>query len=505
MTASRAWVAAMKAGSCLLEPWCGTFRTSARRSTPVARMDRWDLRLQITGEQEPQTCDLGHHRDAGVVLRRAFTCGGRGPGRERRNPSRPERGPTDRADCAFLLVGDRPDRYSVLRGQSRRRACTPLVGERYGVTSISPTVLSRSTPAKPPAWSAWKWVSTTTGTCFTPSSRKHRLMAAGSGPVSTTTAVLRPACSTRPSPCPTSQATMCQSAGGQPSERTGRSTAIATTVRASSIANGRASRRCRPSTSARQSSVSTATPITVAGQALEAPGRSAPFSAMRMIHRAGQPASQPTRRARSALSKAIPAARSRGSWLDLPQVLPGGSPRPPPARPGRTATPPPAYRQFGRPVDRRRPLRNAGATSAPRHHANSVRAGRCPLSPRRTTRSRLIWRATYPAASNAITATERLRTARRCPPPPVIAAKATRPITAALRTLGCGRASTTNTTTMPSPTTVKPRARTPMSRASGSTNANNSVRFVPETADRWVSPVVLKSSANSGGSPTRLP
>jgi hypothetical protein len=34
------------------------------------------LGLEVTGEQETQARNLGHHRDAGVVLRRAFACGG---------------------------------------------------------------------------------------------------------------------------------------------------------------------------------------------------------------------------------------------------------------------------------------------------------------------------------------------------------------------------------------------------------------------------------------------
>ena len=74
---------------------------------------------------------------------------------------------------------------------------------------------------------------------------------------------------------------------------------------------------------------------------------------------------------------------------------------------------------------------------------------------------------------------------------------ATEPIAAARSTLGSGRASSTNPATPSTPTTSRPRARTPAQRATTSRKPTTSVRLVPETAARWVSPQVRKSSTTS--------
>ena len=84
-------------------------------------------------------------------------------------------------------------------------------------------VRPRNTPATPPMWSTWKWLTTNSTTCRTPSRRRQWSTAFGSGPASTTTARPGPAGSTIASPCPTAQATTSQPGGGHPeaSNRTG--------------------------------------------------------------------------------------------------------------------------------------------------------------------------------------------------------------------------------------------------------------------------------------------
>ena len=78
-------------------------------------------------------------------------------------------------------------------------------------------------------------------------------------------------------------------------------------------------------------------------------------------------------------------------------------------------------------------------------------------------------------------------------------------MTAARSTDGSGRATSTNPTTQSAPTTSSPRARTPAQRARSSTEASTSVRLVPDTAVRCVSPAVRKSSVTSVGSRSSSP
>ena len=95
------------------------------------------------------------------------------------------------------------------------------------------------------------------------------------------------------------------------------------------------------------------------------------------------------------------------------------------------------------------------------------------------------------------TATPRCRRPRRRPPVPR-AASATSPMAAARSTLGSVRHNATNTATPASPTPRSHQPRTPSQRAASSKNASSSVRFAPETAVRWVSPVVRKSASRAG-------
>ncbi len=101
-------------------------------------------------------------------------------------------------------------------------------------------------------------------------------------------------------------------------------------------------------------------------------------------------------------------------------------------------------------------------------------------------------------SSRSSTAAPRARGPRRRPWVPM-PSRATDPITAARRTLGSGRASSTNPRTPSTPTTTRPLARTPAQRASRSSDPTTRVRLVPETASRWVSPEVRKASVSSSG------
>ena len=73
----------------------------------------------------------------------------------------------------------------------------------------------------------------------------------------------------------------------------------------------------------------------------------------------------------------------------------------------------------------------------------------------------------------------------------------TTPMAAARTTLGSGRASSTNPATDTRPSTTRTRRGAPSDRASTSTTASTIVRFVPDTASRWVRPLRRNSSCTS--------
>ena len=101
-------------------------------------------------------------------------------------------------------------------------------------------------------------------------------------------------------------------------------------------------------------------------------------------------------------------------------------------------------------------------------------------------------------SSSRRTAAPSARVPRRRPwwPIPI---SPTAPMAAARTTLGSVRARSTKPTTPSAPTTASPRARTPAQRASSSIEPTTRVRLVPETASRWVSPEVRKSSLSASG------
>jgi hypothetical protein len=84
-------------------------------------------------------------------------------------------------------------------------------------------------------------------------------------------------------------------------------------------------------------------------------------------------------------------------------------------------------------------------------------------------------------------------------------ARPTSPIAAARRTLGSGRASTTNPNAHKTPSAGTPHDRRPAQRARPRTNASTMVKFAPDTAVRCERPAVRKSSTTWSGMPDTSP
>lgn len=72
-------------------------------------------------------------------------------------------------------------------------------------------------------------------------------------------------------------------------------------------------------------------------------------------------------------------------------------------------------------------------------------------------------------------------------------------ITAALRTLGCGRARITNPITAMNPITAAARRERPSPRTRPMTTPATIARFAPDTAVRWLRPARRKSSTSASG------
>ena len=115
-----------------------------------------------------------------------------------------DNGPVRRCSPATARVtGTRRSAAACVRTRPGPRAL------RSDVVSIAPTERPRSTPGSPATWSAWKWVSTTSGMRVMPSVRRQWSTSSGSGPASTTTPVpvaRREHQSRRPAPRRTSPA-----------------------------------------------------------------------------------------------------------------------------------------------------------------------------------------------------------------------------------------------------------------------------------------------------------
>ncbi len=107
-------------------------------------------------------------------------------------------------------------------------------------------------------------------------------------------------------------------------------------------------------------------------------------------------------------------------------------------------------------------------------------------------------------SNRATTAAPSVRAPRSRPSVP-IASSPTVPMAAARTTLGSVRASSTNPTMPTAPSAYSQRPRAPHHRPSTSRKPTTRVRLVPETARRWVRPVVRKSSARPGSRPVSSP
>ena len=383
------------------------------------------------------------------------------------------------------------------RSAAADTAAAPSGGSRRPVVSSSSTSSAPSTPASPPTWSAWKCVRTSVGTSSTSSRSRHPRIGPGSGPVSTTSARPSPALSTRLSPCPTSHATSTQPSGGQPGLGSGLSTtsAIATTQHAVRPRLARTQPDHQPAST--HSSTRTSSASGRAAHSTDAVGsraRCTPTSTIQApLRPPSRPSSAPTGGTRRYTSPPSSPSTVAGATAGAAAMLATTATRlTSPDKPATTgvqascaargtATASAAQRGSHRPSR----SRNAGARNRIPAVASTDRA-----KPGDTT--------SHGSTSSSTTvATPRARAPRARPWRPSDSS-ATEPIAAARTTLGSGRASTTNPTTPSTPTAVRPRARTPSPRATRSRNPTTSVRFVPDTAVRWVSPQVRNASTTSG-------
>ena len=260
-------------------------------------------------------------------------------------------------------------------------------------------------------WSAWKWVSTSSWDAAAPRA------VAGTGPSRRVRAGVhdhgRPwcaPCSTRPSPWPTSHATMTQPRGGQPGVGSGTSSTRAPSPTPGPGAGRRASTAPRNSAGQHAEDRQQAMP-SGAGRPVEtaATGRLAACTATAMIHDAHQPAGAATHRPTSgARSPTTPPARPRtvaGPTAGAASRLATTATRRHLAgerRDDRRAG------ELGRERHRRPPQPPSAAANAAAGRASPVRTRGCPRSPAPRARTR----ATAPARDRAAAAGAPRRPAR---------------------------------------------------------------------------------------------
>jgi hypothetical protein len=177
-SATRAPVAARNRGSASALPWCGTLSTSARTSTPRSRMRRSAsaLRSPVSRMRTPRwVIRTSRHRSLGEAAAVAISGGG--------------------ASTSIVAVptarrypGTRVIRAArTLRASASMRPTLVSDGDRMPVATW-PTLRPVSAPARPVTWSASRCDSSTSGTSWMPSRRRHRSSDTTSGPASTSTA-----------------------------------------------------------------------------------------------------------------------------------------------------------------------------------------------------------------------------------------------------------------------------------------------------------------------------
>ncbi len=246
-----------------------------------------------------------------------------------------------------------------------------------------------------------------------------------------------------------------------------------------------------------------ATSTVRSGEHRQRPGRRCPS---RPRPRAARRRAGDRRRSRPRSSREVPSSRPRGGQT---------SPTSPPARPSTVAGPTAGadrevggdrdeadlardrgdHRragQLGGGRDRDRLRQPPGQPPRQRVAPARARAAGCRRWRAPTARSRRDTASHGSTSSSTTTATP---SARGAAVPPVGAhrrAGRRSPSRPRARTLGSVRASSTNPTMPSAPTTYSQRPRTPHQRASTSRNPTTRVRLVPDTAIRWVSPVVAE-------------
>ena len=465
----------------------------------------WRGRLDVAGQQHPDAGDLDEQHHAGVV-------GGLpSPGPASRRPAgghstwQRHRRRRRRVTPYGAATGaqPRPPRERVHLG-------APAGGSSSRVTSTSPTVAPVEHPGQPVD---------VVGVEVGEHQQRHpadaepveaaRRPARGSGPASTTTPAPGPARSTSASPWPTSQATSTQPSrrpagrrrpdqhrddeqhAQQPRPPTGDAAAAAG---AAGDQPRRSDRSARPAP---------ARPVPHAdrrgrqrGAALghrDDPGH-APAGGR--AERAGRAGPAPARRARrpgpSTVAGPTTGATSRlattATRLTWPEIAATTGVHASWAASG-TATASATQRGSHR----------ASASRQPGRRAPGCRPWRAPTA--RSPTDTASHGSTSSSAEHRDAERPRARAADRRVPMPTSADRAHRRRPHHAR-LGAGEQHEARRSPT-APTTYSQRPRTPHHRASSSRKPTTRVRLVPETASRWVSPVVRKSSASSSGRPRR--
>jgi hypothetical protein len=317
-----------------------------------------------------------------------------------------------------------------------------------------------------------------------------------SGPVSITIAALGPARITVESPCPTSQLTTSQSRGGQPGWVSGRRQTTTSAIAVSTHSQGRRHSSGSPAIASPQAATRIAMPATFAGQTSAAPGRALPAAAIQHRAWAKPPAPQPS------------TAATGGSGTDNQAVA---NPRTVPGPTSGAAT-----RFANSPITLTCPeiavttgwvaswaaIGTVMASASQRGSQPAscrVQTGPSTMMPAlaSTERTKPTDRDSHGSTSRSATMPdERNRSPWRGPAHPS-AASPTSPIAAARRTLGSARQSTTKAATPTTATARRHQPSSPRRDATHSRLASIRVRFAPETASRWVSPVLRNCSACS--------
>jgi len=353
-----------------------------------------------------------------------------------------------------------------------------------------PTTRPCIAPGSPPMTDGAALLSTINGSSRTSSATRHRSIAAGLGPASTS----RPACgavrTTTATPTPTSHTASCQSAGGH---RMTETRAATTPPEATTAAVANASARARVDSATRRryatpaskttpaTNTNAAAPRHPSGQVTADPGTPAKLRATKTSHEHGTPAARAPHCAAAVDSGAIQA-------VITPRIVAG-------------ATAGSASKFAGMDDKLTRP--EIAAISGA--HARVAAVGTASASASHPGRRRAIRRRSGGAttSSDAVATTDNAKPAliasagsikirhnaaahnagkARRRRPVASASTATSPIAAARSTLACGRATITKAMIATAPTHACMRSPARHQRASTSTAPRTIATFAPETA-----------------------